>query len=193
VRQELFLVARLTLAELEEEMAWLVGDDSPFEPLDPIDFLTGPDLKRVYDLYRATYSRFDSKLNAEMPEALLEFNRWVLIVDDDDSLFAFACFKTTPTGLKLGLTTSDGRAEGKVAVVQLARKALNVEGVFGEVSPPIESELVGHVPEVPAELVGAILAKTIDIQSDRRHYSREITNVGSKMKLMVGRPLRAES
>jgi hypothetical protein len=193
VRPELFLVARLTLAESEEEMAWLVGDSPPFVPLDPIDFLTGPDLERVYGLYRATYSRFDSKLNVEMPEALLDFNRWVLIVDADGDISAFACFKTTPTGLKLGLTTSDGRPEGRQAVVQMARKALKVDGVFGEVSPPIERELVGHVPEVPAELVGGILGKTVEIKSDRRHYSREITNVGSKTKLMVGRPLRAES
>jgi hypothetical protein len=87
----------------------LVGDNSPFEPLDPIDFLTGPNPRRVYDLYRATCSRFDSKLNAEMPEALLDFNRWVLVVDDNGTVFAFARFKTIPAGLKLGLTTSDGR------------------------------------------------------------------------------------
>jgi hypothetical protein len=189
VRQDLFLVARVSPDQLAAGVAWLARDDHPFETTDPIDFLDSPELQEVYEMYRQTYGKLDPNLNVNMPEALLDFNRWLLMEDDNGHVIAFACFKTTSFGVKLGLTASDGGNAARTALVRTLREALNVEGVFGEVSPPLEAAVEGHVPKVPAQSAGGILGKRVKIHEDGFHYSREITNVGVKTKLVVGRPL----
>ena len=112
--------------------------------------------------------RIDDRLNIGMPEALLEYNRWVMVVDRSGSVLAFACFKTTRHGLKLGL---------------------NVRGVYGEVSGGVERVVAGRVPEVPPDVAEQVLGKAVEPHKDGRHYPREITNVGLKTKLLVGNPM----
>ena len=186
------MVARLAPEAIERDLEWLVHDGAPFESVDPLDFLDGPEIRPLYELYRTEYVKLDSKLNVQMPEALLEYNRWVVIVGEKGEILAFACFKTTQSGLKLGLAANDGAARGKSALKSMLRAALNVDGVYAEVSDRLELSLAGYVPEVLPELVGGILGKLTTENADGRHYSRDITNVGRKTKLMVGRPFRPE-
>ena len=183
-----FLVARARSLSVDESMAWLATDGPPFEPADPLDFLD-PEARDVFELYKATYLRIDDRLNVGMPEALLEYNRWVLVTDDEGSLLAFACFKTTEGGLKLGLAASAEDPAGKTALKAVLRRGLNVTGIYAEVSEGVERVVVGHVPEVPNTEVEQVLHKTVTPDEDGRHYEREITNVGPKRKLLVGLPL----
>jgi len=187
VRPDLLLVARLTPDMLGDKLEWLAGGDLPFEPVDPLDFLVGSDIGSIFELYKAAYSELDPRLNVQMPEALLEYNRWVLVVGEQ-GISAFACFKTTPSGVKLGLAATDQSESGKTALKQILRQGLNVEGVYAEVSEGLELALTGHVPEVPPDLAKPVLEKPTTEDADGRHYLRDITNVGPKRKLMVGRP-----
>jgi hypothetical protein len=76
VRPDLFLVARLAPeALLDDDLKWLVDDRFPFVSVDPIDFLMGTDVLSVFELYRSAYGKLDPRLNVNMPEALLEYNR----------------------------------------------------------------------------------------------------------------------
>lgn len=76
--------------------------------------------------------------------------------------------------------------------MELNRKDFNVAGVFGEVSPPLEKVLRGHVPALNASDAAKVLQsskKITRIAKDRKHYWRDIKNIGEKRKMMVGRPL----
>jgi len=48
---------------------------------DPLDFLSSAEVVAIYDLYRTQYLRLDARLNIRTPAALLEYNRWVIVVD----------------------------------------------------------------------------------------------------------------
>lgn len=189
----LFLLARLRWPVATESFGWLTGDAEPFEPLDPLDFVAGPEIQAVFEIYRAAYSGLDANLNVAMPEGLAEYNRWVLVEDSQGDVLAFVCFKTTAAGLKLGLLGTNGSDEGKLAVKLILRRGLSVNGVYGEVSNGVEAVLTGHVAIVSVSAAREILdRKPIEEDPDGRHYWREITNVGRKRKLMVGRPLLLE-
>jgi hypothetical protein len=195
MRSDLFLVARLTPKALGGDLEWLAHEGLPFEPIDPIDFLGGADIASVFALYKDTYSRIDLRLNVRIPEALIEYNRWVLVFDEKNDarqLLAFACFKTTSFGVKLGLMTADGSERGKAALKKILRLGLTVEGVYGEVSNGVERTVAGRVPEVQPDAAARVLNKEVTADPDGRHYSRVTTNVGPKTKLMVGRPLELE-
>ena len=167
----LFLVARVAVDSLGE------------------DFLNSAEVVAAYDLYRTQYLRLDARLNIRTPAALLEYNRWVIVVDRSGSVLAFACFKTTQHGLKLGLTAASDDAGGKAALKSLLRLGLNVRGVYGEVSGGVERVVAGRVPEAPPDVAEQVLGKTVEPHKDGRHYTREITNVGPKTKLLVGNPM----
>lgn len=190
----LFLVARFEPEALGEDVEWLAGEDSPFESADPLDFLES-EIGPIFKLYKATYGKLGPLLNVQMPGALLEYNRWVLMVDEEGDVLAFACFKTTQWGVKLGLAAADLGARSsaaKDALKRMLRKGLNVDGVYAEVSDRLELVLSGDVPEVPPDLAERILGKATTEDADGRHYSRDVTNVGRKRKLMVGRPFQPE-
>jgi hypothetical protein len=188
VRADLTLVARLTPGGLGDDVRWLVVDGPPFASVDAVDFFGGEEISEVYRLYESVYGRFDSRLNVRMPAALAEYNRWVLLLDEEGAVHGFACFKTTAWGLKLGLLATDGSGDAKAALVPFLRRALNVKGVYAEVSEPLESSLVDHVPVTPSSVVGQVLGKLVTEHADGRHYTRVVTNVGLKAKLMVGLP-----
>lgn len=185
----LFLVARVAADSLGETLEWLGSDEPPFQPMDPLDFLSSAEVVAVYDLYRTQYLRLDARLSIRTPEGLLEYNRWVIVVDRSGSVLAFSCFKMTQYGLKLGLIASADDAEGKAAVRTILRLGLNVPGVYAEVSEGVERVVAGRVPEVPPAVAETVLGKALVPHNDGRHYTREITNVGAKTKLLVGKPL----
>lgn len=82
----LFLVPRVAADSLGETLEWLGSDEPPFQPMDPLDFLSSAEVVAVYDLYRTQYLRLDARLNIRTPEALLEYNRWVIVVDRSGSV-----------------------------------------------------------------------------------------------------------
>lgn len=184
-----FLVARVAPGSLGESLEWLASDEPPFQPVDPLDFLSNAEIVAVYELYRTQYLRIDDRLNIGMPEALLEYNRWVMVVDRSGGVLAFSCYKTTQHGLKLGLTAASDDVAGKAALKSLLRLGLNVRGVYGEVSGGVERVVAGRVPEVPPDVAEQVLGKAVEPHKDGRHYTREITNVGPKTKLLVGNPM----
>lgn len=113
-------------------------------------------------------------------------------IDDKKHVAGFLLCREHKNGIKLGLTAAADSKEAKKAVVELNRKAFNVAGVFGEVSPPLEKVLRGHVPELNASDAAKVLQplkKINRVAKDRKHYWRDIKNIGEKRKMMVGRPV----
>jgi len=50
----------------------------------------------------------------------------------------------------------------------------------------------GYVPELKASVAAKVikpLKKITRVDKDRKHYWREITNIGEHRKMMVGRPI----
>ena len=165
-----------------------MGDAAPFTPEDPIDFLLGTEIQEAFALYEEQYKKLDAQLNVQMPEALLEYNRWVLVIDLAGQLVAFACFKTMDDGLKLGILATNGALDAKTAAKTIVRAALVLDGVYAEVSGGLERTLAGQVTMVASADAEIVLGKPIERLPDGVHYRRQIANVGLRTKVMVGRP-----
>ena len=142
-------------------------------------------------LYKQTYRKIDSKLFIQNKYALLKYTHWIILIDDGETITGFFLCSKHKKGIKLGLTAANDLEAAKEAIIDLNRKALNIPTVFGEVSPPLEKVLIGHVPEVEAKVAKQVLSPTKQItriHKDRKHYWRKIKNIGERKKMMVGKP-----
>lgn len=183
-----FLIAKIDLRfAARSDFAWVPTEQSPYKSIDTID-IDESLLSEVYRLYRSTYAKIDPKLYIRSKEGLLKYNRWVLIYDESQRLVAFALYRDHPFGIKLGLTASSGSSEAKSQLVQMHRSALNQNMVFAEVSPPLENVLSDSVPRLLAEDSARVLGVDLLPDNDRYHYFRKIGGIGTKRKLLVGKP-----
>lgn len=182
----LFLVARISPSD-HDDVAWLAGEGPPYVQEDPLDFAMGEEIQELFRLYENVYRPLDP-LNVLTPEQLIEFNRWILIIDEKEKIVGFVALKTTAAGIKLCLTATDGSRSAKSTVKSLNRNGLNIPGVYAEVSGKLEKVVIDHVPVVDQVLVEQVLMKPVKPDKDGRHYSREIKNIGRKRKILVGRP-----
>lgn len=180
-------MARIEAGIFRDDVAWITGTHQPYVSVDPLDFAVGQEIQDVFRLYEIVYRPLDP-LNVLSPEQLIEFNRWVVLVDATAAIIGFVALKTTPAGLKLCLAATDGSAAAKSAVKALNRKGLNVPGVYAEVSGRLEKVVEGYAPVVDQAVVEQVLRKPVKHDKDGHHYSREIKNVGPKRKILVGRP-----
>ncbi len=141
-------------------------------------------------MYTATYGAIDERFNIPDKYALFEYNRWLLIDDNDGNLLGFVLLKTTAFGLKIGLTSSDGSAPGKKAVRGFHEHVFFVEGVYAEVSDAMERIVTKKdVPRVLVADAEKVLAgKSLEAHDDGYHYTRPITGIGDRVKIMVGKP-----
>jgi hypothetical protein len=186
----LFLFARVNADDrLLEDLGWVTATDIPYQSVDPIDF-DDELLDAVFNMYVATYSAIDSRFNIPNKYGLFEYNRWILIENNDGSLLGFALLKTTAAGLKMGLTASDGSATGKNTVRVFHELIYFVEGVYAEVSDAMERIVSkADVPKVGANIAQkALEGKQIEAHDDGFHYTRSITGIGERVKIMVGKP-----
>lgn len=169
---------------------WITSSNKPFVEFDAVD-IDDSLITAVYDLYRHVYGKISKAFYIHNKFALLKYTRWIILVDKSGKLAGFILCREHPCGVKLGLTAATDLKVAKKAVVELNRKALNVWGVFGEVSPPLETVLKNYVPAVKASVAAKILNpshKIIHIYKDGYHYSRTISKIGKQKKLMVGKP-----
>lgn len=182
----LFLIANIDAdTALSEPADWVVTTGEPYTQVDPID-LPDPLTAELFIVYKRTYKQLGTHLKKAVD--LFEYNRWILIQNEIGGLAAFIIFKTTIWGLKLGAVGSDGSRQGKDCLLALLAKALNVECVYGEVSPPLEGKLAGTVPQVPSPIAKQVLEKDIEPDADGYHYRRVIKEIGPQKKLLVGKP-----
>lgn len=188
MRHGRFLVARIPVDSPPDSWEWVAEDQSPFGDVDAIDFLLNGDAAEVYALYRREYAKLGDRFNVPMPEALLEYNRWLLFTDDDDAVVAFIGLKTTESGLKVCLLATDGGRDHKRLVITALNEMLCRAGVFAEVSGRLEEVIDEAVPRVVNTEAASLLGKPTDLLPDGYHYSRHIGNVGIRTKLLVGRP-----
>lgn len=170
--------------------SWITSSNKPFVEYDAVD-IDDSLIAAVYDLYRHVYGKINNTLYIQNEFALLKYTRWIILVDQSKKLAGFMLCREHPCGVKLGLTAATDSKEAKKAVVVLNRKALNVQRVFAEVSPPLENVLKGYVPLIKASDAAKVLNsshKIKHIYKDGYHYSREISNIGKQKKVMVGKP-----
>ena len=156
--------------------------------LDPFFDISQSIFDNIFALYKKTYGKLG--MREKNAYGFTKYNRWILIRGNSNNLVAFVVFKTTQWGLKLVAVCQDGSREGKDAAITFVTKALNIKGVYGEVSPPLESVLAGKVPEITVEQAREIIPHKLDqIAEDPNHYTREITGIGKITKLVVGKPI----
>lgn len=187
-----FKVAYIDVNSVHDERRydWLTDDGAPYIKMDVLDF-DDEFLENIYKIYKNTYSKISSDLYLTDKYQLLKYTRWIVLVDSYRNVTGFFLCTDHNGGVKLGLTAAINLKEAKAALKTLCIKAFNVNGVFAEVSPPLEEALIPNVPEVDAEIAQKVLGpekKFSNIDADGKHYSRIIKNIGNKKKMMVGRP-----
>ena len=187
-----YRIAVITVDSVKRRsFGWLATGGKPFVQLDPAD-IDDDLIDSVFNLYKTVYSQINPTLFIRDKYALLKYTRWIILIDDKKHVAGFLLCREHKNGIKLGLTAAADSKEAKKAVVEINRKAFNIAGVFGEVSPPLEKVLRGHVPELRASDAAKVLqpSKKINrVAKDRKHYWRDIKNIGEKRKMMVGRPI----
>ena len=169
---------------------WLTSSKQPFIAYDAVD-IDDDLITAVYDLYRNVYGKLGGTLYMKNKYARLKYTRWIIIVDKTRQVTGFLLCREHSCGIKLGLTAAAGTKDAKAAIKDLNRKAMNVQKVFGEVSPPLENALKGYVPYVKASDAAKVLGSKHKIKrifTDGYHYSRDISIIGLQKKVMVGLP-----
>jgi hypothetical protein len=194
-----FLIADVSFDDIDDAH-WLVDDtDSRYAEMDALD--VSPDtINRVFEIYRLAYSGLNNTPLIAEPNALLAYNRWILLreastAEGPGPVAAFALFKVKAMGLKAGLKASDGQRASKRAIIRFAIASYNAPGVFGEISPPLETKLAGDVPVVPVDVALDVLARLgkRDVRpTHSNHYTRRIGALGEVEKLMVGYPVGSD-
>lgn len=144
----------------------------------------------IWDMYVKTYS--DIGLILPNPEALDEYDVWSVASDDNDEQVAFVLYKTTPYGVKVGLSGTNRTEAGKRALVDYKATAFHQPGVYAEVSHKMEglAKRFG-APVVCVVEAQGILGKPVQPEADGIHYTRRLLGIGNVTKVMVGRPLGA--
>lgn len=185
-----FLLARVYLNDIVKDYpSWITTADPPFAATDPVD-IDNQILSDLYGLYVSVYQKIGNRLYLTKKDQIFKYNRWVLIYDDENKLVGFALFHTHHAGLKLGLTGCVDTPSVKAALKAFLRNVFGIDKVFGEVSPPLENALKGHVPQVKSKHATRILSgkKITKYYSDGYHYKRNIQNIGEQKKMIIGKP-----
>jgi len=184
-------LAYLTFDQAETEpLDWVTKDGGLYRTLDVID-IEQEMIQRLWDLYSAAYQGVSDNLLAKGSYHFIKYQRWVLIADPKGDICAFALFKETQYGCKLGLAAADLKSRpAKRALVTFLIKVFQVRGVYAEVSDRIRELVEGRVPEVrPGVAAKVLFPKKIATSQDRRSYQRTLPNIGVVTKMMVGRPI----
>lgn len=153
--------------------------------------ITGGDRKnyeqQVWDMFVLTYSKIGLILSS--PAQLYKYPVWDICFQGANPV-SFNLYKKTPFGLKFGLAGSDGSSEGKKSIVNNIRTKFKIPGIYGEISHKVEDIALGAgAPVVCAYYVPEILGKPISETEDQIHYKRNLPQVGSVKKIMVGNPI----
>lgn len=182
------LIAKISIKNISKSLNWLLQGKKPYIRIDPIDI--DEEIKdNIFKLYKSVYSKFNDIFFINNKNALLKYNRWVIITNDKNELSGFALFTENQFGLKLGIAAANDLAKSKKALIQFIIKSLNIEGIYAEVSGRLEDVILNDVPKLKADEAMKILAlekRLNKIDNDKYHYKR---NIGNQMKIMVGKPL----
>lgn len=143
---------------------------------------------QVWSMYETSYAAIG--LIASGPDQLLtEYDVWWLAFDEAGLSRAFRVAKSTPFGLKIGLSGTDGSREAKTFLKSTLADWFTEPGVYSEVSHKME-ELArqNRAPAVCTSDAARVLRKSIE-PVDAVRYTRNIGPVGAVTKVMVGRPM----
>lgn len=141
---------------------------------------------RVWAMYVATYQKMGLTLGSR--HELMKYDTWGLFHIGNDIL-AFNVMTTTKFGLKSGLSGSDGSSAGKNAVIMSLATRAHTPGMYAEVSGKVEEIMLSHgAPVVCTKYVEHVLGKPIKPEHNHMHYTRSISGVGSKRKILLGLP-----
>ena len=174
-----------------DDLDWVVSGAPPLQTINLFD-IEQATINRIWDLYTKAYGGYSKNLFFRNVFSFQKYARWILFLNRNKELDAFAFFKYHPNGFKLGIIAANfTNAAAKNAVIDFLRLVFCVRGVFGEVSDRIEKRLKGHVPIVDPKLAEMILKpkKILGFDQNGTHYSRDLKNVGKVKKIMVGIPI----
>ena len=128
----------------------------------------------LWEMYRESYAKIGLHLSGKAD--LLDYDHWVVFLEEDVPV-AFRAGKTTPFGIKSGVSGTDGSGVGKSVMKAWLRVGFHHNGNYGEVSHAIERLTEGS-PIVCAVFVPKILKKDVISSSDGVHYKRNLPGVG---------------
>ena len=186
--------AAQAIEQQAERAAWQEaheGGRSRYNPQNAVE-LRGderlPYVDAVWAMYQKSYEKI-GLIVGRGEELLVEYDVWEISFDGAGNPVAFCLYKSTPYGLKVGLSGSDGSAEGRVAARASFTEKYFRPGVYGEVSHrPAELAKQAGAPVVCSNLAPIVLRKDVEFVDDL-HYVRTLAGVGPVKKILVGSPI----
>lgn len=148
-------------------------------------------LRAVWDMYVHSYREIGLTI-ADPRDLADEYDVWDLYYLDGVPI-AFKLSKTTPYGVKGGLSGTDGSREAKQIFREYIATWFNKPGNYSEVSHKMEHLAFKlGVPVVCAVFAAQVLNKPIEPLPDGIHYRRYLKQIGPVVKVMIGRPYGIE-
>jgi len=151
--------------------------------------LSPDDLKIVWDMYVASYSKEGLDFSADDYSELQRKYKAVYLqdVDSDSIADAFVIYKETPFGNRISLLGTNGKPDAKKAVVKQLIKLVNTKGWFLEASKKVEEIMlktnapVIYNKQIAREIAGSKNIKFLDDGYYERSLSKSPTRIVKRL------------
>ena len=141
----------------------------------------------AWAMYQRSYGSIGMGLKSKAD--LFKYPVWWVFMGESGPV-AFRGFKKNQYGLKASVMAHDGSAGGKSSTVNAIRSSFKEPGVYGEASHAVEGiAIAAGAPAVCPKDAQVILGKDLTPSADGIRYTRNITGVGPKEKIMLGNPV----
>ena len=156
--------------------------------------LSDDEQDKLWDMFLSTYKRLPGgpqyKSQNELERDNIQNDVMVIDVDEDPTEDVFILYKSTKFGNKIISLGTNNNIHAKKAMMDKMIEVLKTAGYYCEASGVLKEILISRdVPIVDSERdVEKVLLKDIHWLNDGGNYMREITGVGVKTKMLMGRP-----
>lgn len=140
--------------------------------------------EKLYDIVCSSYKDIQTQLSS--PDDIGECSFGLIYFFENEPV-SFIGFKKTQYGDKIIMIASENNRVYKNELKNKFLEVLQNQGIYCEVSDKLE-EITKGLNTVNPELVSQITGKPVKIMNDRIHYERMVTNIGPKVKKMIGNP-----
>lgn len=146
----------------------------------------------VIEILRASYKSIGGLISLESDEEILNKRYIWKLTTRNKKVTACVLYKGVGDNRKIALAGTDGSSQGKSDLNMILKEDIKLldRGVWGELSGTLEHiylDKLGGIsfPAVVSKEIMKLLNKEVEVDSDNKHYTRDIGGIQHK-KILVG-------